>query len=80
MKTDAGMVWFDNTQPGTENPQSTGAICWVRHGERHGLDGWRRQQPAFGIGEQPPRADHLQHGEREQWPPVPEQPADREVP
>ena len=50
MKTDAGMVWFDNAQPGTENPQSTGAICWVRHGERHGLDGWRRQQPAFGTG------------------------------
>jgi hypothetical protein len=50
MKTDAGMVWFDNAQPGTENPQSTGAICWVRHGERHGLDGWRRQQPAFGSG------------------------------
>ena len=50
MKTDAGMVWFDNTQPGTENPQSTGAICWVRHGERHGLDGWRREQPAFGTG------------------------------
>ena len=47
MKTDAGMIWFDNTQPGTENPQSTGAICWVRHGERHGLDGWRRMQPAF---------------------------------
>lgn len=50
MKADAGMIWFDNTQPGTENPQSTGAICWVRHGERHGLDGWRRMQPAFGVG------------------------------
>jgi len=50
MKTDAGMVWFDNAQPGTEHPQSTGAICWVRHGERHGLDGWRRQQPAFYSG------------------------------
>lgn len=50
MKTDAGMVWFDNTQPGTENPQSTGAICWVRHGERHGLDGWRHAQPAFYSG------------------------------
>jgi hypothetical protein len=50
MKTDAAMVWFDNTQPGTENPQSTGAICYVRHGERHGLDGWRHQQPAFRSG------------------------------
>jgi hypothetical protein len=50
MKTDAGMVWFDNAQPGTENPQSTGAICWVSHGERHGLDGWRRMQPAFHTG------------------------------
>jgi hypothetical protein len=50
MKTDAAMVWFDNAQPGTENPQSTGAVCYVRHGERHGLDGWRRQQPAFYAG------------------------------
>lgn len=50
MKTDATMFWFDNAQPGTENPQSTGAVCYVGHGTRFGLDGWKRGQPAFRQG------------------------------
>jgi hypothetical protein len=48
---DAAMFWYDPGRRSTVDPDTTGAVCYVRRGERHSLGTWPTgEQPFF----QPP--------------------------
>ena len=47
---DATMIWHDPNRRSTVDPQNTGAVCYVRRGERRGAsgaNGWRLDDPPF---------------------------------
>ncbi|MDQ1446102.1 MAG: hypothetical protein QOI20_2566 [Acidimicrobiaceae bacterium] len=45
---DASMFWLDPNRQSTVDPQNTGAVCYVRRGERHRLGDWPTgDQPFF---------------------------------
>jgi hypothetical protein len=50
MSADATMFWFDPSRPGTIDPSSPGAICYVDHGRRYGLGQWAKSDPVFFSG------------------------------
>ncbi|MDT7571203.1 MAG: hypothetical protein QOE05_1377 [Actinomycetota bacterium] len=50
MTADAAMFWYDPSRPGTIDPSSPGAICYVDHGRRYRLGEWRRSDPVFFAG------------------------------
>lgn len=46
----AAMIWHDPGRQSTVDPQNTGAVCYVRRGQRYGLNGWPAGDQPFFTG------------------------------
>ena len=47
---DAALFWHDPGRQSTVDPQTTGAVCYVRRGERHRLGAWPAGDQPFFTG------------------------------
>jgi hypothetical protein len=51
MLGDGAMFWYDQARQSNVDPTNTGAVCYVRHGQRYGLGQWQREaSPPFFSG------------------------------